>query len=151
MAKPGLAYTVRDRSLLLPLYKKLLISPFLPVISPRVNPNAITHAGHLLNLLGTALLLAFYSPNGGWAFFVAAGTLHFYNWCDNADGGHARRTNQCSALGEFLDHGLDMLNATYIAYLSAMSIGAPPIWWVIIALTICGATAITYWEQAETG
>jgi phosphatidylglycerophosphate synthase len=151
MATPGLAYTVRDRSLLLPLYKKLFIASTLPAIPRSVNPNAITHAGHLLNLVGTALLLAFYRPSGGWAFFVAAITLHLYNWCDNADGGHARRTNQCSALGEFLDHGLDVLNATYIAYLSAMSIGAPPIWWVIITLTILGAAAMTYWEQAETG
>jgi phosphatidylglycerophosphate synthase len=151
MATPGLTYTVRDRSLLLPLYKRVFITPTLPAIPRSVNPNSITHAGHLLNLLGTALLLAFYSPAGGWPFFVAAVTLQLYNWCDNADGGHARRTNQCSALGEFLDHGLDVLNTTYIAYMSAMSIGAPPLWWVIIAITLPLAAAVTYWEQAETG
>jgi phosphatidylglycerophosphate synthase len=72
-------------------------------------------------------------------------------WCDNADGAHARRTNQCSAFGEFLDHGLDQLNTVYIAYLTAMALGLSPVWWVIIAFIIPGAGAVTYWEQSQTG
>ncbi len=77
--------------------------------------------------------------------------LQAYMWCDNADGAHARRTNQCSPFGEFLDHGLDQLNTVYIGYLTAMAVGAPPLWWVVIALTIPGAGAVTYWEQSQTG
>jgi phosphatidylglycerophosphate synthase len=77
--------------------------------------------------------------------------LQAYMWCDNADGAHARRTNQCSPFGEFLDHGLDQLNTVYIGYLTAMSLGVPPLWWVILALIIPGAGAFTYWEQSETG
>jgi len=77
--------------------------------------------------------------------------LQSYMWCDNADGAHARRTNQCSAFGEFLDHGLDQLNTVYIGYLTAMALGVPPVWWVVIALIIPGAGAFTYWEQSETG
>jgi phosphatidylglycerophosphate synthase len=149
--EPGLKYTAVDRSVLLPLYKKLLVGPLLPAIPARVPPNSITHAGHLINLVGTAVLMLSYSAQGGWPFFFAAAMLHVYNWCDNADGGHARRTNQCSATGEFLDHGLDVLNATYIAYLSAISIGAGPIGWVVVVVTILFASAQTYWEQAETG
>src|ERR1700733_12498584 len=72
-------------------------------------------------------------------------------WFNNADGAPARRTNQCSPFGEFLDHGLDQLNTVYIAYLTAMSLGVPPIWWVIIAIIIPGAGAVTYWEQSQTG
>jgi phosphatidylglycerophosphate synthase len=151
MGKPGIAYTAVDRSLLLPLYKRFLVAPLLPAIPRGVNPNTITHAGHFINLVGTSVLLATYSSGGGWPFFFAAAMLHLYNWCDNADGGHARRTGQCSAMGEYLDHGLDVLNGTYIAYLSAIAIGAGPFAWVVVVVSILLAIAQAYWEQAETG
>ncbi len=150
MATGTLVYKVDDRSILLPAYRRFVVDPFLRFIPSSVNPNSITHAGHLLNLTGTVLLVALW-PERGWPFLVAMVLLQAYMWCDNADGAHARRTNQCSALGEFLDHGLDQLNTVYIGYLTAMALGVPPIWWVIIALIIPGAGAITYWEQSQTG
>src|SRR6185295_18165961 len=115
-----------------------------------LNPNTITHVGHLINFGGTVLLLALW-PKRGWPFLTAMVLLQIYMWCDNADGAHARRTNQCSALGEFLDHGLDALNTVYIAYLTAMALGLSPMGWVTIALVIPGAGAVTYWEQTQTG
>ena len=150
MASGTLVYKVDDRSILLPAYRRFLVDPFLRFIPARVNPNTITHSGHLLNLMGTVLLVALW-PERGWPFLLAMVLLQAYMWCDNADGAHARRTNQCSAFGEFLDHGLDQLNTVYIGYLTAMALGAPPIWWVIIALIIPGAGAVTYWEQSQTG
>jgi phosphatidylserine synthase len=150
MSSGTLVYKVDDRSILLPYYRRFIVDPLLPFIPARVNPNSITHAGHLLNLAGTVLLIGLW-PERGWAFVAAALMLHVYMWCDNADGAHARRTNQCSAFGEFLDHGLDQLNTVYIGYLSAMALGAPPIWWVVLALIIPGAGAVTYWEQSRTG
>ena len=154
MADAGLVYTVQDRSVLLPYYKKLLVEPIIRFIPRSVDPNAITHVGHLINLLGVVLLLTV-GVNGDGprraAFFGAVVCLQLYNWCDNADGAHARRTGRCSAMGELLDHGLDMLNTTYIGYAAAISIGAPPVWWVGIALVVPAACATTYWEQAETG
>jgi phosphatidylglycerophosphate synthase len=150
MASGTLVYKVDDRSILLPYYRRFIVDPLLPFIPARVNPNSITHAGHLLNLFGTVLLVGLW-PERGWPFVLAALLLHAYMWCDNADGAHARRTNQCSPFGEFLDHGLDQLNTVYIGYLTAMSLGVPPIWWVILALIIPGAGAFTYWEQSETG
>lgn len=146
----GLVYKVEDRSYLLPHYKRLLVEPFVRLVPPRVHPNAITHTGHLLNLSGAALLVAL-RPAAGWPFFAAALAVQLYNWCDNADGAHARRTGQCSALGELLDHGLDMFNTTYIAYMGAVGIGAPPLLWVAIALVLPAAAGVTYFEQAETG
>src|SRR5260221_5390951 len=101
----SLVYEVEDRSILLPLYRSLFVTPLLPVLPPRLSPNAITHAGHLCNLAGTLVLLALW-PERGWPYLAAALGLHLYNWCDNADGAHARRTGQTSATGEFLDHGL---------------------------------------------
>jgi len=152
MGAQGLVYTVRDRSILLPFYKRLFVEPVLPMIPRKVDPNSITHAGHVINLVGMVLLLAATASGAknGWPFLVTALCLHAYNWCDNADGAHARRVNRCSALGELLDHGLDMLNVTYIAYTSAMAIGAPPLWWAGIATLVPLACSTTYWEQAET-
>ena len=150
MATGELVYKVEDRSILLPFYRRFLVDPLLPYLPAKLNPNTITHAGHLLNLGGTVLLLALW-PKSGWPFVLAMVTLQLYTWCDNADGAHARRTNQCSALGEFLDHGLDSLNTVYMAYLAAIALGVPPAWWVALALVIPGAGAVTYWEQTQTG
>jgi phosphatidylglycerophosphate synthase len=150
MASGTLVYKVDDRSILLPYYRRFVVDPLLPFIPARVNPNSITHAGHLFNLVGTALLVGLW-PDKGWPFLLAMVLLQAYLWCDNADGAHARRTNQCSPFGEFLDHGLDQLNTVYIGYLTAMALGVPAIWWVIIALIIPGAGAVTYWEQSQTG
>lgn len=151
MKNDRLSYTVTDRSLLLPSYKKLIIGPSVPFIPRRLNPNAITHGGHLINLLGFAVLVAFGQRSGGWPFFFAMAMVQLYNWCDNADGAHARATGQTSAMGEFLDHGLDLFNATYIAAMGAMAVGAPPVWTFVMILVVVGAAAATYWEQAESG
>ena len=151
MAEAGLVYTVRDRSVLLPFYKKYVVEPLIRFIPRGVDPNAITHVGHLVNLAGVVILLAFGAQGLPLALVAAVVCLQLYNWCDNADGAHARRTGRCSAMGELLDHGLDMLNTTYIAYAAAIAVNAPPAWWVAIALVIPAACATTYWEQAETG
>lgn len=150
MTHGELVYKVEDRSILLPFYRRYLVDPCLPYLPAKLNPNTITHAGHLLNLAGTVILLAAW-PKNGWPFVFATVMLQLYTWCDNADGAHARRTNQCSALGELLDHGLDSLNTVYISYLTAMALGVPPLWWVVLALLIPGAGAVAYWEQTQTG
>ncbi len=156
MAEAGLVYTVKDRSVLLPHYKRFVVEPLIRFIPRSVDPNSITHIGHLICLVGVSVLLAFGTvvPPGSsvrFPFLAAIVCLQLYNWCDNADGAHARRTGRTSAMGELLDHGLDMLNTTYIAYAAAISIAAPPAWWVGIALVVPAACAATYWEQAETG
>lgn len=147
---PGLVYAVRDRSILLPHFKRFVVEPSLRFLPARLHPNVITHVGHLANLAGCLVVLLF-AGHGAGPFVVAAALLNFYNWCDNADGGHARRTGQCSAGGELLDHGLDMLNTTYIALVSAVAVGASPEWTALVAISVPAACAVTYWEQAETG
>lgn len=148
---PGaLEYRADDRSILLPTYRRWLVEPVLPLLPASLSPNAITHLGHVANLLGVVVLVAMW-PERGWPFAVAAALLQLYVWCDNADGAHARRTAQCSPFGELLDHGLDILNVLYIAYLTALALGAPPLWWVAVVLLITGAASVTYWEQCQTG
>ncbi len=152
MTGTELAYRVRDRSLLLPLYKRLVVEPTVRLLPARLAPNVITHTGHVLAFAALAILLVWGATPAGSAACIAAIVLtHLYNWCDNADGAHARRTGQCSAMGELLDHGLDLLNATYIAAMAAIAIGAPPLWTLAIVLVVVGAAAATYWEQAESG
>ncbi len=146
----AIEYRVDDRSILLPYYKKHLIEPALRYLPASLHPNTITHAGHLINLLGAAVLLAFW-PTRGWPFVFAAVTLHLYVWCDNVDGAHARRTKQASPLGEFLDHGLDQVNMVYIAIITAMALGVSPFWWVVHLLLIPGAGCLAYLEQTQTG
>lgn len=150
MPSGTLEYRVEDRSILLPYYKRYLIEPLLPYIPARVSPNAITHAGHVANLAAVALLLGL-GARRGWPFVAATALMQLQVWCDNADGGHARRTNQCSPLGEFLDHGLDVLNVIYIGILTCVALGATPGWWVALTLVIPTAVSVTYWEQAVTG
>jgi phosphatidylglycerophosphate synthase len=151
MTTPALKYSVQDRSILLPFYKRFLVEPLLPLIPASLNPNTITHGGHVLNLGALILLVSMSRMSSGWPFFAVALLVHVYLWCDNADGGHARRTGQCSAKGEFLDHGLDLLNATYVACMTVVTLGAPPFWSVAAAVVVPAAAAVTYWEQAETG
>lgn len=150
MASGAPAYKVEDRSLLLPFYRRFFVEPVLPYLPLSLHPNSITHAGHALNLGGVAILLLLW-PTRGWPFVLAALLLQLYLWCDNADGAHARRTGQCSPFGEFLDHGLDMLNTAYIALFTAMALGASPLAWVTLAAIIPGAGVAAYWEQAQTG
>jgi phosphatidylglycerophosphate synthase len=145
-----LVYKVEDRSILLPYYRRFVVDPLLPLLPAKLSPNAITHIGHLLNLFGMVTLLLL-RPERGWPFFLAAFTLHAYNWCDNADGAHARRTKQCSPYGEFLDHGLDQFNSVYMAFLTALGLGASPVEWVALALLIPGGPVVTFWEQSNTG
>jgi phosphatidylglycerophosphate synthase len=146
----ALVYKADDRSILLPYYKRFLIEPTLPFIPARLHPNVITHFGHVVNLIAVALLVAL-RPRHGWVFIASMLLLQVYNWADNADGAHARRTRQSSAFGEFLDHGLDVLNTTYIALMTVLAIDSTHAWAIVLSIIIPGAASLTYWEQAETG
>jgi phosphatidylglycerophosphate synthase len=157
LATPGISkvgtapvYKADDRSIFLPYYKRFFVEPSLPLIPVRLDPNTITHFGHLVNLLAVGLLAALH-PRRGWVFIGSMILLQVYTWADNADGAHARRTNQSSALGEFLDHGLDILNTSYIALMTVLALGSSHEWAVALVIIIPGAASLTCWEQTETG
>ena len=144
-------YRVEDRSILLPHYKRLLVEPLLPHLPAALDPNHITHLGHLLALTALFGAVVARGSSSGWPFLLVALLVNLYNWCDNADGSHARRVGRCSALGEYLDHGLDLLSATYVVAITALALGAPPFWTLAAVVMVPLAAAFTYWEQAETG
>jgi phosphatidylglycerophosphate synthase len=146
----ALVYKADDRSILLPYYKRFCVEPTLPFIPAKLHPNVITHFGHVVNLIAVAMLVAM-RPRHGWVFIASMLLLQVYNWADNADGAHARRTRQSSAFGEFLDHGLDVLNTTYIGLMTVLAIDSSHEWAILLTIIIPGAASLTYWEQAETG
>ena len=145
------AYEVEDRSILLPHYRRFLVEPVLRHVPAGVDPNLITHLGHAF-CLASLLVMLVSRASASWGTLVAIALLLAYLWCDNADGAHARRTGQTSTGGEYLDHGLDLLNCSYIGIVSAYALGAgdetPGI---LVASLIAGAAALTTWEQAVTG
>ncbi len=152
MRSNGLEYVVRDRSLLLPFYKRFVVEPLVPAIPRWVRPNSITHFGHVLNL-AALVLLAVMAPrmDRGWPFVVAPLWVHVWLFCDHADGAHARRTGKTSATGELLDHGLDLLNACYVIWMTLLTFGAPAPFSVWAAVGVAAGAAVIYWEQAEIG
>ena len=142
-------YKVEDRSVLLPHYKRFLVDPVLPHLPARLSPNSITHAGHFLCL--AAMLVLYPSPRP-WTMAASALLLLLYLWCDNADGAHARRTGQASTAGEYLDHGLDLVNCVYIGVVSAAALDLDGhTRGLAMASIIACASATTIWEQAVTG
>lgn len=143
------AYQVQDKSLLLPLYKKLVVTPVTPWLPAKLHPNTITLVGFVLNAAAMAMML-FARPNKGPLLIIAAVLVNLYNACDNLDGAHARRTGQSSPFGEFLDHGLDLLNATFVGSITALVLGASPAWFAAVTVVVPAAAAVIFWEQAET-
>lgn len=152
-ADPGPApadpYQVVDRELLLPAYKRFVVDPLLPLIPRALDPNTLTHLGHLCCLAAAALLCAL-EPQAGWPLVLGMLLLNAYVWLDNADGGHARRTGRVSLRGEVLDHGLDILNAAYMGLILARTLDAGPEWTAVVAAASTASMAVNLWEQAET-
>jgi hypothetical protein len=86
------------------LYDRVL-SPFYDRLAFRLFPDAL-HP-NVITLLGGAFaamaLIALRNGAFGWSSVL----FTLYHGFDNMDGKHARRTNQCSKFGAFLDHAVD--------------------------------------------
>lgn len=150
-------YHVEDRSLLLGVYKRVLWDRLTVALPRRLSPNVLTIASQLMAVLAAvscalartetssskahASVLCVLSAVG----FLGALTL------DNIDGAHARRTGQCSKLGEFLDHGLDGVTATATLLTTGflLHVDGP----MLVVLCALGAVAFStvFWEQFRTG
>jgi cyclopropane fatty-acyl-phospholipid synthase-like methyltransferase/phosphatidylglycerophosphate synthase len=143
-------YQAADRSLVFPYYRRFLVDPALAYLPARLDPDVITHVGHLLALAALAVV-AIPDARGGWPLVAAAVLLQLYVWCDNADGAHARRTGQTSTSGEYLDHGLDLACCAYIGATCAYAVGAHGPEALVLASVVPAAAALTCWEQSVTG
>jgi len=95
-----------------PLLIKTLCEPLLPHLPATLQPNTISLITH--GVVWVTAFLAVYSVHmsriGQAVALTAAGIGMFLSMIgDCIDGLHARRTNQCTKLGELLDHWLDAI------------------------------------------
>lgn len=103
---------VVDRSIIRPAFYKLVVNPLYDRFckNSRIHPNTITLIGLLIVVC--VFLLIKSEPNNRILNFAASVGIFFYAVADpdHFDGMHARKTDRCSDLGEFLDHFCDYLS-----------------------------------------
>jgi len=147
---PAEEYRADDRALLLGLYQKLLWDRLLPALPRSLRPNTITLVGETCAVL--APVATWGAVQGRpWLYGVSALLLFAYVTADNLDGQHARRTGQTSALGEFLDHGLDGLASGAVLLCSALAVRIDGL--VLVAMVALGSLGFgsVFWAQHRTG
>jgi phosphatidylglycerophosphate synthase len=143
-------YRAEDRAILLGLYQRLLWNRLLPRLPRSLTPNTITVFGEACAVL--APFATWGAVRGRtWLYGVSAALLFTYLTADNLDGQHARRTGQTSALGEFLDHGLDGLASGAVLLCSALAVRIDGV--VLVALVGLGSLGFgsVFWAQHRTG
>ncbi|MBL8788153.1 MAG: CDP-alcohol phosphatidyltransferase family protein [Deltaproteobacteria bacterium] len=150
--KPPPKYQVRDEELLLDFYRKLFWNRLVPKIPTSITPNTLTIVGQLCALLSAVATGAAVAGHPVF-YLVSAFLLVAYLTFDNIDGAHARRTQQTSVLGEFLDHGLDGLASTAILIVTGyvLTIDQSPLWFVLLAALGAFSFTALFWEQFRTG
>lgn len=148
-AEDSYRYHCEDRSVLLPYYKKYLWLPALSLVPATVSPNSLSLLGNLGSLVSFVALLLVEPGQNLWFLVPAAGTFAYLCF-DNMDGTHARRTQQSSPLGEFLDHWFDSFNTGFLTLGLYYAGGLDP----AVVLGIVAATNVafcaTMWEQRHT-
>ena len=120
-----------------PLLVKTLCEPLLPHIPASVHPNTITLITHALVWVTAILALAspHLPPYERAMALIGAGIGMFLSMLgDCIDGLHARRTNQCSKLGELLDHWLDAMVVPLATIGMSAALEMPP--WAMVAINV---------------
>jgi phosphatidylglycerophosphate synthase len=149
VSTPG-EYRAEDRALLLRFYQRLLWDRLVRALPPSLRPNTITLFGESCALLSP--LATWGAVRGHRALYAVSGVLLLaYMTADNVDGQHARRTRQTSALGEFLDHGLDGLASCAVLLCSAFALRVQGA--ALTGLVALGSLGFggVFWAQYRTG
>lgn len=136
---PERAFFAENGSKFEPLLIKTLCEPLLPHIPASVHPNTITVTTHLI--AWTTAILAVVSPHlppfqQAMALLGAGIGMFLSMLGDCLDGLHARRTNQCSKLGELLDHWLDAMVVPLATIGMSAALQMPPWAMVVINITV---------------
>jgi phosphatidylglycerophosphate synthase len=134
---PERAFFAENGSKFEPLLIKTLCEPLLPHIPASVHPNTITLITHLI--AWTTAILALVSPHlppfqQAMALIGAGIGMFLAMLGDCIDGLHARRTNQCSKLGELLDHWLDAMVVPLATIGMSAALQMPP--WAMVTINI---------------
>src|SRR5262245_1790901 len=122
-----------------PLLIKTLCEPLLPHIPASVHPNTISLVTHAIVWVTAVLAMAspFLPPLQQAMALIGAGIGMFLSMLgDCLDGLHARRTNQCSKLGELLDHWLDAAVVPLATVGMCAALQMPPWAMVVVNITV---------------
>lgn len=120
-----------------PFLIKTLCEPLLPHIPASLHPNTISVMTHGVVWVTAALAVAsvHMSRLGQAMALICAGIGMFISMLgDCIDGLHARRTNQCTKLGEMMDHWLDAIVVPLATVGITCALQLPP--WAIVVVNI---------------
>jgi phosphatidylglycerophosphate synthase len=143
---PERAFFAENGSKFEPLLIKTLCEPLLPHIPASVHPNTITLITHAM--VWITAILALVSPHlppfQQAMVLIGAGIGMFLSMLgDCIDGLHARRTNQCSKLGELFDHWLDAMVVPLATIGMSAALQMPP--WAMVTINV--SVAMIYSAQ----
>jgi phosphatidylglycerophosphate synthase len=120
-----------------PFVIKTLCEPLLPHIPASVHPNAISLMTHCVVWVTACLAVSsvHMSRLGQALALIGAGIGMFISMLgDCIDGLHARRTNQCTKLGELMDHWLDAIVVPLATVGITCALQLPP--WAMVAVNV---------------
>lgn len=148
MSEDAGSYRVEHVSKFEPWLLRNLCEPVVKVIPAWISPNMITMVNACVIVLMFALCTI--SPRLApldrlLALFGAAVAMFSSMILDSVDGMHARRTNQTSKLGEFLDHWLDTVHVPLVSSSIALMLEVPA---VILGLTLLSSVTIYHAQLA---
>lgn len=150
--RPPYVYRCEDRSILLDFYKRTMVQLWRWWVPRWLPANMITLGSSAC--MWTVLALSFYaeafSPEA-LAVALMALTQAFLAY-DHIDGMQAKATGTSSALGEYLDHSLDVYHGAIMAIATCALLGVVPTW-LGLALGWCSliSFAATMVEEKERG
>jgi phosphatidylglycerophosphate synthase len=146
---PEYKYRVKDYSLVTPWFRETIVRPLLAFVPWQIPANHITVVSNLF--MFAALFLSVLSGGNRFVFLVVPLLILGYVIGDHLDGMQAKRTGTSSALGEFFDHFLDILNNGILVMIVCSLMNVTP-WIFIICLTVSYiAHSAIFFEQLKTG
>ena len=152
-------YTGSDNSLVYVYFCSPLADFLVRFLPLWLAPNVITLTGLALSVSGHLLVLI-YAPTfketcPGWVWFTLSLCTFAYQTLDNMDGKQARRTSSSSALGLFIDHGVDSVNIVLSSQnvMALLQLGHRPTMWACLAVWTATSTPFFFatWEEHFTG
>lgn len=149
---PPYEYRCTDRSIFIGWFRRHWAEHFLQTVPPSVPANFVTllASAFMWGLLACAAAGAPLDP--AWRGVLFAALLHFYLVYDHVDGMQAKKTRTSSALGEYLDHSLDVYHGA-IAVLAIFALVGFTDRLLVLVMLGCShlAFAATMVEEKERG
>ena len=155
---PAYRYTGSDNSLVYVHFCSPLADFLVRFLPLWLAPNVITLLGLALSLSGHLLVLI-YAPTfketcPAWVWITLSVCTFAYQTLDNMDGKQARRTSSSSALGLFIDHGVDSVNIV-LSSQNVMALLQLGHWPTMFCLAVWTTTSTPFffatWEEHFTG